>query len=186
MHLQWHGLQEKKIHFQAFLLSLSSEYFIRSWSWWSTQFMYLLYSFAEWGWVILSSWRPCCLVTETSARGSLRVLKKPPGFLSCHTDAIRFPFCLVNDWPLWRQRSTSHCSELLVHFGSFPWTLMQWSSKKKSKKKEKLFYLHSLVNQLISFSYKSVSVHKIITLSIARFLLSLYLFLAITITSRTL
>lgn len=56
----------------------------------------------------------------------------------------------------------------------------------KRKAKNKNYFKHSFVNQCISFSYKSVPVHKIITISIARFLLSLYLFLAITITSRTL
>lgn len=80
--------------YHAFLLSRPTEYFIWSWSCLSTLFIYLLYSLAAWGWVRLSTLRPCCLVTGTCRRGSLRVLRKATGFLSCQTEAVKFPFCL--------------------------------------------------------------------------------------------
>lgn len=45
--------------YHAFLLSRPTEYFIWSWSCLSTLFIYLLYSLAAWGWVRLSTLRPC-------------------------------------------------------------------------------------------------------------------------------
>lgn len=76
-----------KMYFHAFLLSRPTEYFIQSWPCLSTPFIYLLYSLAAWGWVRLSTLRPCCLVTGTCRRGLLRVLRKATGFLSCQTEA---------------------------------------------------------------------------------------------------
>lgn len=129
--------KKKYIHFQAFLLSLSSEYFIRSWSWWSTQFMYLLYSFAEWSWVILNLGVHVAWSLELQLVGHWEYSRKHLAFYPATQMPLDFLFVSLvtglsgdKDVPWFSTPST---------FWIFSMNINAVVLKKKKSKKQKLF-----------------------------------------------